>query len=117
MHAYLCKTCSGKTSWDITSKPSAYGLDKKAKNRYIEKMSWDPLVFKPIPRPIQGECFEEFPPMENLNLVIQMAQLKARKGLEAYNLFEPVLEPDFEVVILAEMQEAVGSLALNDQGN
>jgi len=47
-------------------------------------------------------------------LVIQAAQLKARKGLEAYNPFEPVLELDFKVVITPV---AVGSPALNDQGN
>ena len=59
-------------SRDITSKLSAYvkGLDKKAKDRYIEKMAWDPPIFKPIPRPIQGERFEELPPVEDLNLVI-----------------------------------------------
>jgi len=36
------------------------------------------------------------------------------EGLEAYDPFEPVLEPDFEVVITPV---AVGSPALNRQGN
>ena len=42
MFTHLLKQCIvGKTSWDITSKLSAYvkDLDKKAKNRYIEKIS------------------------------------------------------------------------------
>ena len=69
MHAYLHKTCCGKASWDTTSKLSAYveGLDKKAKDRYIEKISGIQTFFKPIPRPIQGEHFEGVLPMEDCN--------------------------------------------------
>ena len=44
-------------------------------------------------------------------LIIQVVKLE---GLEAYDPFEPVLEPDFEVVITPV---AVGSPALNGQGN
>ena len=82
----------------MASKLSTYteGLDKEARDRYVEKISLingiDPLV-----KPSQcGETFDGVPPVEDCDLVsylvlqtsfISMAQFKARKGLEAYNQF------------------------------
>ena len=74
----------------------AEGLDKKAKDRYIEKIA---LIngIDPFAKPSQGgEPFDGVPPVEDRDLVsylvlqtsfITMAQFKARKGLEAYNQF------------------------------
>jgi len=81
----------------MASQLSSYaeGLEKQAKVRYKDKISLINGV-DPFGKVAEGEPFDGFPPVEDCDLVsylvlqtsfLTMAQLKARKGLEAYNQF------------------------------
>ena len=70
-------------------------LGKEVKARYKDKISLINGV-DPFRKITEGEPFDGFPPVENCDLVsylilqtrfITLSQLKARKGLEAYNQF------------------------------
>ena len=81
----------------MASQLSSYAeaLEKQAKARYKDKISLINGV-DPFRKVTEGEPLDGFPPVEDCDLVsylvlqtsfITLAQLKARKGLEAYNQF------------------------------